>query len=160
MWTLQLASEARARAPFVFGVPSTCGRCTQDAGERGCAGVTTGQLFCACVGSPARAEYSVFGDAANLAARLMSKAASGDHGQVLCDFRTRDTAKEVVSFVQLEPMEFKVRDRPCTGQRGSSAGCNYQRIIIALGGGGMVQSRNHMSCDDLSDMITYLRFSL
>lgn len=34
-------------------------------------GVTSGQLFCACVGSDVRAEYTVFGDAVNLAARLM-----------------------------------------------------------------------------------------
>ena len=80
----------------------------QDAGERGCAGVTTGQLLCACDGSQVRAEYSVFGDAANLAARLMSKAAGGEFGHVLCDFRTRGRAKERVAFTHLAPMVLKV----------------------------------------------------
>lgn len=41
------------------------------------AGVTTGQLLCACVGSKARLEYTVYGDAINLSARLMVKAREG-----------------------------------------------------------------------------------
>ncbi len=41
----------------------------QEAGERAAVGVTTGQLLCACVGSRSRAEYTIFGDAINLAAR-------------------------------------------------------------------------------------------
>ena len=82
--------------------------CIQVTGEWGCAGVTTGQLLCSCVGSRGRAEYSIFGDAANLAARLMCKAASGDLGTVLCDSDTRDHAKERVDFMQLAPMVLKV----------------------------------------------------
>ena len=41
----------------------------QEAGERAAVGVTTGRLLCACVGSRNRAEYTLFGDAINLAAR-------------------------------------------------------------------------------------------
>lgn len=70
--------------------------------------MTTGQLLCACVGSRSRAEYSVFGDAANLAARLMSKAAGGGFGQVLCDFRTQEVAQGHVAFTHLAPMVLKV----------------------------------------------------
>lgn len=35
-------------------------------GGRACCGVTTGQLFCAMVGSQRRSEYTVFGNAINL----------------------------------------------------------------------------------------------
>ena len=80
----------------------------QDAGERGCIGVTTGQLLCACVGSRVRAEYTVFGDAINLAARLMVTAARGGQA-VLCDFRTRELACAAGSYIALEPMAVKVR---------------------------------------------------
>ena len=50
-------------------------------------GVTTGQLLCACVGSATRSEYTVYGNAINLSARLMSKATAG-RGRVLCDSTT------------------------------------------------------------------------
>jgi class 3 adenylate cyclase len=43
-------------------------------GEKCCAGVTTGNLFCGAVGSEKRYEYTVLGDAINLSARLMVKA--------------------------------------------------------------------------------------
>ena len=46
----------------------------QRQGHVAVAGVTTGNLFCAEVGSQRRAEYTVFGDAINLAARLMTQA--------------------------------------------------------------------------------------
>jgi len=38
----------------------------QRKGGRACCGVTTGQLFCAMVGSQRRSEYTVFGNAINL----------------------------------------------------------------------------------------------
>lgn len=38
----------------------------QRRGGRACCGVTTGQLFCAMVGSQRRSEYTVFGNAINL----------------------------------------------------------------------------------------------
>ena len=40
--------------------------CLQRRGGRACCGVTTGQLFCAMVGSQRRSEYTVFGNAINL----------------------------------------------------------------------------------------------
>lgn len=70
-------------------------------------GVTTGQLLCACVGSRLRMEYTMFGDAINLSARLMGIAARGPHA-VLCDFRTREMAKDAAAFTALEPMMVKV----------------------------------------------------
>lgn len=92
----------------------------QDAGERGCVGVTTGQLLCACIGSRVRAEYTVFGDAINLAARLMvtASAASADASDtstpydVLCDFRTRELTRGIANFTPLEPMHVKGKHHP------------------------------------------------
>lgn len=78
--------------------------------------MTTGQLLCACVGSRVRAEYTVFGDAINLAARLMVAASTGGQA-VLCDFRTRELARGAASFVALEPMIVKVSKFPTQLQR-------------------------------------------
>lgn len=46
----------------------------EERGHRVCVGVTTGDLLCTCVGGrKLRNEYTVFGDAINLSARLMVK---------------------------------------------------------------------------------------
>ena len=76
----------------------------KELGACGRIGVTTGQLFCACVGAAARAEYSVFGDTVNLAARLMVKSTPGD---VWCDASTWSMARRRFRFVELEPMKLK-----------------------------------------------------
>ena len=68
-----------------------------------CIGVTTGQLLCACVGSRNRAEYTVYGDAINLSARLMMKA-TGGLGSVLCDRATYVQAPTAAAFTTLEPV--------------------------------------------------------
>ena len=75
--------------------------------QAACIGVTTGQLLCACVGSRARAEYTVYGDAINLSARLMMKAAGG-LGSVLCDRATHVLAPAAASFTQLEPIRVRL----------------------------------------------------
>jgi class 3 adenylate cyclase len=49
----------------------------------------------------------MFGDAINLAARLMGVASRGEHA-VLCDSRTREMAQDAAGFVALEPMLVKV----------------------------------------------------
>ena len=72
--------------------------------QEACAGVTTGQVLCACVGSPDRAEYTVYGDAINLSARLMMKAAGG-LGSVLCDVTTQEFASRAAAFAKLSPMK-------------------------------------------------------
>ena len=74
-------------------------------------GVTTGQLLCACVGSRDRAEYTVYGDAINLSARLMMKAAGG-LGSVLCDKPTFTLAPHAAAFSKLDPV--RVSSRPQT----------------------------------------------
>ncbi len=58
-------------------------------------GVTSGQLFCAMVGSRRRLEYTAFGDAINLSARLMCKAKEG-LASVLCDSITQRLAQTKV----------------------------------------------------------------
>lgn len=67
-------------------------------------GVTTGQLLCACVGSDVRSEYTVYGDAINLSARLMVKAASG-LGSVLCDYTTHQLGAGAAAFIRPEPIK-------------------------------------------------------
>ena len=73
-------------------------------------GVTTGQLLCACVGSATRSEYTVYGNAINLAARLMGKAAGssgslGSLGSVLCDSTTVQLAPKAATYNCLKPQE-------------------------------------------------------
>ena len=74
-------------------------------------GVTTGQLLCACVGSASRAEYTVYGDAINLSARLMVCACGMDAaGHVLCDFTTQQLGARAAAYTRLELMQ--VRQNP------------------------------------------------
>ncbi|GMH39595.1 hypothetical protein BSKO_07493 [Bryopsis sp. KO-2023] len=76
-------------------------------GNTAVVGVTTGNLLCALVGSRARAEYTVFGDAINLGARLMCKAKDG-LGNVLCDEETRvSVGTKTAVFHPLEPLKVK-----------------------------------------------------
>jgi class 3 adenylate cyclase len=51
--------------------------------------------------------FTMFGDAINLAARLMGVARRKGHA-VLCDSRTREMARGSADFVALEPMLVKV----------------------------------------------------
>ena len=78
--------------------------------QAACIGVTTGQLLCACVGSRERAEYTVYGDAINLSARLMMKAAGG-LGSVLCDRATQVMAPAAASFTKLDPIHVSLHAR-------------------------------------------------
>lgn len=70
-------------------------------------GITTGQLLCACVGSPARSEYTVYGDAINLSARLMVKARSG-LAPILCDYTTKELAQQAAIFSKLDPIKVQL----------------------------------------------------
>ncbi len=67
-------------------------------------GVTTGKLFAGQVGSETRYEYTVIGDKANLAARLMQHAPAGE---ILCDHDTYSQARDRVQMDVLDPIEVK-----------------------------------------------------
>lgn len=85
----------------------------QRQGYAAVAGVTTGNLFCGVVGSSRRAEYTVFGDAINFAARLMVRAGNTPElGPVLCDEPTRWLAAAVAYYTELDPVPVKGRDQP------------------------------------------------
>jgi len=66
-------------------------------------GITTGRLLCACVGSRVRSEYTVYGDAINLSARLMMKAKEG-YGHVLCDYTTSELASRAARYNKMEQL--------------------------------------------------------
>ncbi|GFR48148.1 hypothetical protein Agub_g9980 [Astrephomene gubernaculifera] len=77
-------------------------------------GVTTGDLLCTCVGArKLRSEYTVFGDAINLSARLMVKCKRDSAvGNILCDEPTYLRAKYQASFDELEPLPVKGKAQP------------------------------------------------
>ncbi|KAG2496536.1 hypothetical protein HYH03_005360 [Edaphochlamys debaryana] len=77
-------------------------------------GVTTGDLLCTCVGArKLRSEYTVFGDAINLSARLMVKCKKDPTmGSILCDEPTYLRAKYQASFIELEPLPVKGKAQP------------------------------------------------
>src|SRR5688500_17608263 len=78
-------------------------------------GITTGNIFCGSIGNDARREYTTIGNAVNLSARLMG-AAGNQYGliekygvPILCDRLTFDSAKDVVEFEALSPLQVKGR---------------------------------------------------
>ncbi|PNH10372.1 Adenylate cyclase type 10, partial [Tetrabaena socialis] len=83
-------------------------------GHRVSIGVTTGDLLCTCVGArKLRSEYTVFGDAINLSARLMVKCKNdASMGEILCDEPTYLRAKYQASFIELEPLPVKGKAQP------------------------------------------------
>lgn len=64
-------------------------------------GLTTGQVFCAIVGSRIRSEYTVYGDAVNLSAKLMVRAGTGG-ARILCDQITSQLARRSAIFYKLD----------------------------------------------------------
>lgn len=78
----------------------------EHAGQTFACGITTGDLLCACVGSSVRSEYTMFGDAINLSARLMCKAKEG-LGSILADSETMHHSCAQANYHELKPVTVK-----------------------------------------------------
>lgn len=63
-------------------------------------GVTTGRVFCGCIGSKDRCEYALVGDTVNCAARIMCKVLNRDG--ILCDDSTVQQTQEQAKVVRGE----------------------------------------------------------
>ena len=81
-------------------------------GVRAAIGVTTDQVFAGPVGSPTRREYTVMGNAVNLAARLMAHVQRGEGAGVLCDFATYQAARAEIYWETRAPIAVKGKAVP------------------------------------------------
>jgi hypothetical protein len=76
------------------------------------------------VGSALRAEYTVYGNAINLSARLMRAACSG-LGAVLCDAATRQLGAGAAAFLRLQPLQVPRSCSAASHSLISSAGVSW-----------------------------------
>ena len=76
-------------------------------------GVTSGKLFCGDYGGRARRDYAVFGQAINLAARLIDLS----DGEVICDAATERAIAAQAEVLALPPLRIKGREEPIVAYR-------------------------------------------
>jgi adenylate cyclase len=72
-------------------------------------GISTGYVTVGNIGSPARQDYTVYGNHVNLAARLCQSAKAN---QILVSERTLVLARNLVDATQVDQLELKGVSRP------------------------------------------------
>lgn len=91
-------------------------------------GLASGRVFCGLFGSDLRREYTLSGDAMNLAARL----AHAGCDEILCDETTVELASDRYRFESLEPIDVKGRVDPVAVRRLTGIGASPMRGHVRL----------------------------
>ncbi|KAK2195115.1 bifunctional Nucleotide cyclase/Adenylyl cyclase class-3-4-guanylyl cyclase [Babesia duncani] len=96
-----------ARSVFVaLKVANVCRYLELDVGI----GVTCGRVWCGTLGNALRKEYTALGDHVNLAARLMSRAATDPDNDIYVDLETCLACGEHLEFTELEKVKVKGKE--------------------------------------------------